>query len=75
MNFLGFVVSSFDYGDLANTCLRGPQVKVVMPQLGLHKIFVGFSCSYFVLDKLLVVLVPQKTMVDKFLWVFELIVS
>ena len=68
-------MSSLDYGDLDDTCLRGPQVKVVMPRLDLHQMFVGFSCSYFVLDEVLVVLEPHKIMVDTVLRVSELIVS
>ena len=68
-------MSSLNYGDLVDTCLRGPQVKVVMPQFGLRQMFVGFYCSSFVLDEILVVLAPQKIMVDKVLRVFELTVS
>ena len=54
MHYLGFFVSSLDYGDLAGTCLRGLQVKVMMPQFDLCQMFVGFSCSSFVLDEVLV---------------------
>ena len=68
-------MSFLDYGDLADTCLRGLQVKVVMPQFGPHKRFLGISCSSFTVDEVLVVLMPQKTKVDKVLQVFELIVS
>ena len=58
-----------------DTCLRGLQVKVVMPRFGPRQRFLGISCSSFVIDEALVVLMPQKKKVDKVLQVFELIVS
>ena len=66
---------SLDYDDLADTCLRGLQVKVVMPQFGPRQRFLGLSCSSSIMDKVLVVLISQKTTVDKVLQVSELIVS
>ena len=68
-------MSSLDYGDLADTCLSGLEVKVVMPQFGPRQRFIGISCSSFVVDKVLVVLAPQKTRVDNVLQVSELIAS
>ena len=58
-----------------DTCLRGLQVKVVMPQFVLCQWFVGFSFSFSILDEVLVFFVPQKTKVGKAPRVFELIVS
>ena len=68
-------MSSLDYGDLVDTYLRGPQVKVVMPQFGLSQIFVGFYFSSLVLDEVLVVFTPKKIRVHKVLCVSKLIVS
>ena len=68
-------MSFLDYGDLADTCLRGLQVKVVMPQFGLCQRFLGLSCSSSIVDEVLVVLMPHKTKVDKVLQVSKLIVS
>ena len=68
-------MSSLDYGDLEDTCLRGLQLKVVMPQFGLHQRFLGISCSSSIMDEVLVVFMPKKTKVDKVCQVFELIVS
>ena len=68
-------MSSLDYGDLVDTCLRGPQVTVVMPQFGLHQRFFWFSFSSSILDEVLVVLEPYEKKVDKVLQVSELIVS
>ena len=52
-----------------------PQVKVVMLRFGIFQMCVEVSCSYLVLDEILVVFLPHKTRVDIVLWVFELIVS
>ena len=68
-------MSSLDYGDLADTYLRGLQVKVVMPRFGLRQRFVGIYCSSSIMDEVLVVLMPQKIKFDKVLQVSELIVS
>ena len=40
--------SSLAYCDLVDTCVRGPQVKVVMPQFGLCQMFVGLYFSFLV---------------------------
>ena len=58
-----------------DTCSRGLQVMIVMPQFGLCQRFVGFYCSNFFLDEVLVLSMSQKTKVDKVLQVFVLIVS
>ena len=55
--------------------LKGSTSKGCDASIGLRQMFFGFYCSSFVLVKDLVVLVPQKTMVDKFLQVSKLIVS
>lgn len=64
-------MSFLDGCDPADTCLRGPQVRVVMLQFGLCQTFLGFSCSSLSLDDFLVslwvVFVPHKITVDKVL--------
>ena len=60
-------MSSLDYVDLADTCLRGLKVKVVMTQFGLHQRFLGIYFSSSIMDGVFFVLMPQKIMVDKVL--------